>query len=778
MKLSRIKIITIVLLIITIPIFFLNSETTTIIKSINYKDPATEEDYQMEQVKLFAITLETEDKYVENIKIAPSTCNINIERVTRIVFMDGTDVVGEKTAVYSEPVGELLTITKPGHSFEMWMNAAGETVTETTTNTATKDLILYAKWQRMVSGLTVNPNGGTWNGSTGEQNFEMLYTDEKEIPTPTRTGYTFVEWQIVGNESAINDETFKMGTENTTITAIWEANEHTLTIDPNGGEWDGNASPTELSINYDSVTPIANPERPGYTFTGWTVSNGTYSGGNFTLDYDGDVTLTANWIINRYKYLVYHKKQSTDGSTYDEVPGDTISGNENYGVTITPIVNNYLGFTPPSQESLTIDVDTDPPTRNILEYNYDRLMYKLTVNPNTGEWNGSATSQEIELYYEQTYEVDPPIKEGYNFAGWTKTVNDSNLDDRIFTMGLSNTNITATWEAENYVLTFDVNGGDALPSSTKEITYNNPYGTLPIPSNGGATFLGWFTDPIDGDEVTASTTVDTVGARTVYAHWEYEFDHTETIEHVTLTPGTYLLETWGAQGGKSDHGTAGGKGGYSHGTVTIYSNTTVYIAVGGEGETAVGSGGTGVALVGGFNGGGNGAYTNSDSAGGGGATHIALRSGLLSDLEAYKSTVLIVAGGGGGAGCSSTYGGYGGGLNGGDGTGTHYGLGYGATQTAGGANGGASENGTFGRGGDTGVAYAWPGSGGGGGYYGGGAGANEDGGGGSGGGGSGFVSTTLYDAETIAGNVSVTSPTGTAETGHEDNGYARITRLS
>ena len=28
-------------------------------------------------------------------------------------------------------------------------------------------------------------------------------------------------------------------------------------------------------------------------------------------------------------------------------------------------------------------------------------MYKLTVNPNTGEWNGSATSQEIELYYEQ-----------------------------------------------------------------------------------------------------------------------------------------------------------------------------------------------------------------------------------------------------------------------------------------------------------------------------------------------------------------------------------------
>lgn len=778
MKLSKIKTITIILLIITIPVFFFNSKTTSIINNITYKEALSEENYQMEQVKLFAITLETEEKYVENVKITPSTCNINIERVTRIIFMDGTDILGEKSAIYGEPVGELLTVTKPGHIFEMWMNAEGETITETTTNNATKDLILYAKWQRTVSGLTVNPNGGTWNGSTGEQNFELLYTEEKDIPTPTRTGYTFIEWQIVGNESIIVDDKFTMGTENTTITARWEANPHTLTIDPNGGEWDGNSDPTELSIRYDSVTPIANPERAGYTFTGWTVSNGIYSGGNFTLDYDGDVTLTANWIINRYKYLVYHKKQSTDGSTYDEVPGDTISGDEEYGVTITPIVNNYIGFTPPPQESLTIEVDSDPPVRNILEYNYDRLMYRLTVNPNTGEWMGYTTTQSIDLYYEQAYEVEPPTKEGYNFVGWTKTVNDSNLDDRIFTMGLSNTNLTAVWEAENYVLTFDVNGGDALPSSTKQITFNDHYGTLPIPSNGGATFLGWFTDPIGGEEITASTIVDTVGSRTVYAHWEYEFGHTETIEHVTLTPGTYLVEVWGAQGGKSDHGTAGGKGGYSYGTIEIYSNTTVYIGVGGMGETATGAGGTGIALVGGFNGGGNGAYTKSDSAGGGGATHIALRGGLLSDLEPYKSDVIIVAGGGGGAGCTGTYGGYGGGINGGDGDTHSYGNGKGATQTAGGAHGGASQSGTFGRGGDTGVAYTWPGAGGGGGYYGGGAGANESGGGGTGGGGSGFVSSILYDAETIPGNTSITSPTGVAETGHAGNGYARITKIS
>ena len=80
---------------------------------------------------------------------------------------------------------------------------------------------------------------------------------------------------------------------------------------------------------------------------------------------------------------------------------------------------------------------------------------------------------------------------------------------------------------------------------------------------------------------------------------------------------------------------------------------------------------------------------------------------------------------------------------------------------------------------------------GGGGWYGGGGGTNHNQGGG---GGSGYVYTSstasnypsgcllnesyyLTDAQTIAGNQSFTSPTGTNETGHSGNGYARITAL-
>lgn len=81
--------------------------------------------------------------------------------------------------------------------------------------------------------------------------------------------------------------------------------------------------------------------------------------------------------------------------------------------------------------------------------------------------------------------------------------------------------------------------------------------------------------------------------------------------------------------------------------------TTIYLNIAGKGEYGVkypsGYSGTIIYAQGGYNGGGKGCSRDSYSAGGGGATHIATRSGLLSKLENYKDTIIIVAGGGGGA---------------------------------------------------------------------------------------------------------------------------------
>lgn len=245
---------------------------------------------------------------------------------------------------------------------------------------------------------------------------------------------------------------------------------------------------------------------------------------------------------------------------------------------------------------------------------------------------------------------------------------------------------------------------------------------------------------------------------------------------ITLPPGRYKLEVWGAQGGYRSSATYGGPGGYSVGTLSIEAALLLYLYVGGSGNT----GGT----SGGFNGGGK----RATYPGGGGATDIRLGQDSL-----YARA--IVAAGGGSDGASNRAGAYGGGTTGGTAS-SGYGSGSGGgTQTAGGT-GGNNNAGTFGQGGEGKYRSSGYGGAGGGGWYGGGgtypdsSGDDDKGGGG----GSGYVYTSatagnyptgclleskyyLTDAATTAGNVSFTGPTGAAETGHSGDGYARITAL-
>lgn len=514
-------IITATFIIMLLLTMFNNNNQTVLADEIEEQEQTIETDYKIEQVKFLAITLVAEGEHAEEAKITPCTCDINIDRVTKVVYMDEETEIAEDYIVYNEPVGDMLDITKRGHIFQAWTNKKGETITETTINTTRgKELRLQANWNVIVSNLKIDPNGGTWNDSTGEQTIPLEYSEEKNIEPPTRTGYTFREWEITGEDSEIDiDGTITMGIEDSVIRAVWDANEYNLTINPNNGYYDGYNYETEDIIKYDSTTYIEDPTREGYTFTGWSVSNGTLNGKNFIMNYPGDVTLTANWRINSYHYAVYHNQQSTDGSTFTPVAEDTITSNANYGQTITPEVKEYTGFTSPSEQSMIIQVDTNPPTRNIINYNYNRNRYILNINPNTGTWNGSTSTEQIMLYYEETYDVLNPTKVGYNFAGWNKTINTSTMSDTIFKMGLSETTLTAKWEAKNFLITYDVNGGNAISPNQKQITYDSPYGTLAIPTRTGYKFEGWYTSRTGGTKVTESTTHNTETNITLYAQW-------------------------------------------------------------------------------------------------------------------------------------------------------------------------------------------------------------------------------------------------------------------
>ena len=132
--------------------------------------------------------------------------------------------------------------------------------------------------------------------------------------------------------------------------------------------------------------------------------------------------------------------------------------------------------------------------------------------------------------------------------------------------------------------------------------------------------------------------------------WTFNYTGGEQ-EFTTPCTGTYKLETWGAQGGSYDDTYYGGYGGYSLGYLVLQKNSYLYINVGGQGIfKKIVNINTNNGSIGGYNGGGNAgeAYTSSISANqsnisGGGATHIALVSGILKDLENQQSK--IIAGG-------------------------------------------------------------------------------------------------------------------------------------
>lgn len=162
------------------------------------------------------------------------------------------------------------------------------------------------------------------------------------------------------------------------------------------------------------------------------------------------------------------------------------------------------------------------------------------------------------------------------------------------------------------------------------------------------------TKPIDKDIVNGLP-----GGKYLKVGESKTFGYTGVPITYTLEPGKYQIEAWGAQGGGSSTSpeSAGGRGGYIKGDLTIDHVTTLSLYIGGKGKD--GSGMDENQLIdgkrvyvdnkytkGGFNGGGN--ASGVGGAGGGGATDVRIGGTEI------KHRVFVAGGGGGAADYSSS----------------------------------------------------------------------------------------------------------------------------
>ena len=445
-------------------------------------------------------------------------------------------------------IGDTVAIpdpTKTGYGFDGWTVSAG-TLADGVYTFTDSDAALTANWTATDYTLTVDPDGGEYDGDTAViGNINGTVT----LGTPVRKGYTFDGWTLtVGSEnSKLEGNVFTFWAEDATVTAQYTAIDYTLTVDAAGGEYTGTvANPYHIG---DQVT-IPDPTKTGFDFDGWTVSAGTLADGVYTFT-DSDASLTANWTARPYKIAF-----DANGGTGDMEALDAVYG--------TPLTLTGCGFAKLGYEFKGWALSTDgekvygdgvevvslTAEKNAVVTLYavwEAIDYTLTVDANGGTAIGE-TSVTGNIGGE--YALGVETRDGFELTGWQITAGSGSVvkngDDYIFRFTASDATVQAQWLAIPYTLTLDANGGTAEVETLGGFV--NDTVTLPTPVRKGYRFLGWTADK---GTVSADFTTYTFAASsaTVTAQWE-KIPYTLTIDvngGNTTDPATvtkYLDETY------------------------------------------------------------------------------------------------------------------------------------------------------------------------------------------------------------------------------------------
>ena len=447
------------------------------------------------------------------------TLNANYTANTYTLYFDangGSVTPTQKSVTYNSTYGNLPTPIRDGYTFLGWF-INGTKIESTSVVKITQSTSAVANWTKGSYILTINPQGGTYNNSTSTYQKGMEYQEEFTVADPTRVGYTFNGWEVTGTNATYDSSTkvFKMGSSNATLSAKWTINKYKLTIEGT------NSCDGVYNLDYQETKTLCEPTNTGHTFAGWEDNDSLIQNDVVTMKAKNS-TVRAKWTTNTYNYIVYHNKMNLDGETYTRVDADTYNASSEYGTVVVTEAKTYTGFKSLSNKSITIGVENNnQPTNNVVNYNYEREKYTLTINPNGGTYTGNTTKS---LYYEEQITLSNPTKVGYNFSGWSAT--NGTVSDNKYTMPASNSTLTANYTAKTYTVTFNPNGG-SLTSTSKTVTYDSTYGTLPTPVRTNYDFLGWYTDPTNGTKVESTTIVKITNNQTLYAHWK--------IQTVTIT---------------------------------------------------------------------------------------------------------------------------------------------------------------------------------------------------------------------------------------------------
>ena len=212
----------------------------------------------------------------------------------------GTPEPASQQFTYGQKVSKPETDPeKEGHTFKFW-SADGETEYDFST-ALTANITLKAIYKANSYTISFDTDGGSKIAAI-TQDYGTAVTKPAD---PTKTGYTFVEWD--------KEIPATMPAEDITVKAKWTANKYTITFDTDGG-----SKIAAITQDYGTaVTKPADPTKTGYTFSGWDKDIPA------TMPAE-NMTIKAKWTINQYTI------------TFDTAGGTPIAPiTQDYGTPVT-----------------------------------------------------------------------------------------------------------------------------------------------------------------------------------------------------------------------------------------------------------------------------------------------------------------------------------------------------------------------------------------------------------------------------------------------------------
>ena len=416
---------------------------------------------------------------------APLTLTLTADKLYTVT-MDtaGGDPIRPIQYTVESEAFQLPTPVRTGYIFLGW---TGEGITEPQKTIeipqgSTGDRTYTANWQVIEYTIITLLEGG--NAGTSEVYF---YTVEQTVtlPTPTRTGYTFLGWTGEGITTPQPNVTIPKGsTGDKTYIENWKLTEYNITMDLNGGS----GETTLLYTVIDDEFALPTPTRNGYEFVGWTGEGITTPQTSVKIPKGstGNKAYTANWQVIEYTITL-----DTNGgpvvSPIKYTVEDTFTlpyilrpGYEFAGWTLDG--SGMLPFTP---------LIIYPGTTGDLHYKAEWRLAEYTITMDLD--GGSGQEKVVYTITDEEFELPTPTRNGYEFVGWTgERITTPQTSVKIPKGSTGNKAYTANWKVIRYTITLVTNGGAVIASIRYTVEDSV---TLPIPPDRpGYEFAGWVLD--------------------------------------------------------------------------------------------------------------------------------------------------------------------------------------------------------------------------------------------------------------------------------------------